>query len=61
MVDRTLYVIAVCSNPVRYASRYRLFEEFRGRMEATPGVRLVVVEQAFGDRRARNEDSIDTE
>lgn len=45
-----LHVIAVVSNPVRYASRYRLFHEFAERMQLTPNVRLVIVEQAFGER-----------
>lgn len=45
-----LYVIAVVSNPVRYESRYRLFREFKARMEATPNVNLICVEHAFGRR-----------
>lgn len=49
MIDRTLYVIAVVSNPVRWASRAKLYREFAERM-AVPGVQLVTVEQAFGDR-----------
>lgn len=46
----TLYVVAVVSNPERYASRYRLAQSFIARMEATPGVKLVVVEHQTGDR-----------
>lgn len=49
-MDRTLYVIAVVSNPVRYGSRYRLYREFAERMAKTTGVQLVTVEAAFGDR-----------
>lgn len=48
--DNTLYVIGVCSNPVRYHSRYRLAREWVKRMEATPNVKLFLVETAFGDR-----------
>lgn len=48
--DNTLHVIAVVSNPVRYSSRYRLYEEFAERMEAHDEVHLVTVEHAFGDR-----------
>lgn len=45
-----LYVISVISNPVRYKSRLRLYQEFAARMEATADVVLIRVEQAFGDR-----------
>ena len=45
-----LYVIAVVSNPVRYESRYRLFRDFKARMEATPNIQLICVEHAFGRR-----------
>ena len=48
--DNTLHVIAVCFNPVRYHSRFRLFAEFIERMKRTPAVNLVIVEAAFGDR-----------
>lgn len=50
MIDRTLYIIAVISNPIRYCTRDSLFEQFMQRMNSTPGARLIVVEQAFGDR-----------
>lgn len=46
---KDFYVIAVVSNPVRYASRYRLFQEFQAHM-ADMGAKLLVVEQAFGNR-----------
>lgn len=48
--DNTLHVIGVCSNPVRYHSRYRLAREWHEHMAATPNVRLHMVEAAFGDR-----------
>lgn len=48
--DNTLHVIAVCSNPVRWHSRYRLAREFIERMVKTNCVNLIVVEAAFGDR-----------
>ncbi len=48
--DSTLHVVAVCSNPVRYHSRYRLFREFVARMRATKNVQLHLVELAYGDR-----------
>ncbi len=45
-----LHVIAVISNPIRYASRLRLANEFIERMLAEPDVDLTVVEHAFGER-----------
>jgi hypothetical protein len=45
-----LYVIAVISNPVRYASRYRLYHDFAARMRREPNVILYTVEIAYGDR-----------
>ena len=48
--DESLYVIAVVSNPVGYASRYQLYREFEQRMLATPGVTLITVEQQINDR-----------
>ena len=47
-VDK-FYIIAVCSNPVRYHTRARLFEEFAKHM-ADVGAQLIVVECAYGDR-----------
>lgn len=44
-----LHVIAVVSNPMRYASRYRLYREFAERMQDA-GVTLWTCEMAFGDR-----------
>jgi hypothetical protein len=49
--DNTMHVIGVCSNPVRYHSRYRLFREWREAMEKTANVKVYVVEAAFGDRQ----------
>lgn len=46
---KNFYVIAPITNPARFASRYRLFEEFRARM-LRDGINLFVVEVAFGDR-----------
>lgn len=43
------HVISVISNPVRYRSRYDLYEQFERHMEAS-GAQLHVVELAFGDR-----------
>lgn len=43
------YVISVVSNPVRYQTRWRLFEQFKRHM-ADLGAKLIVVEQAFGKR-----------
>lgn len=43
-----LHVVAVISNPMRWASRVRLFREFMARM-LSDGVRLTVVECAYGD------------
>ena len=48
--DNTLHVIGVCSNPVRFHSRYRLAREWIAAMIATQCVHLTVVEAAFGDR-----------
>jgi hypothetical protein len=48
--DSTLHVIGVCSNPVRYHSRYRIAREWIKHMFETPNVQLHIVETAFGDR-----------
>jgi hypothetical protein len=44
------WVITVLSNPVRYKRRYELYWRFAEMCEHA-GVRLVTVEQAFGNRR----------
>jgi len=46
----TLHVIAVISNPYRFASRYRLYENFKAHMSTFSGIELWTVECAFGDR-----------
>lgn len=48
MIDE-FYVVTVISNPVRYQSRYRLYQEFKERMERA-GAKLFTVECAFGER-----------
>lgn len=45
-----LYVIAVMSNPVMFASRARLANEFVAQLKRTPNVVPVTVELAFGGR-----------
>jgi len=45
-----LHVIAVVSNPVRYASRYALYKKFKEHMELQPLVVLHTCEVAFGRR-----------
>lgn len=48
--ENVLHVIGVCSNPVRFHSRYRLAREWIEAMLNTKCVHLTVVEAAFGDR-----------
>lgn len=49
-LDRSkVVVVTPLMNPVRYQSRYRLFDEWLERMLKT-GVTIIVVEVAFGDR-----------
>lgn len=48
--ENTLHVIGVCSNPVRYHSRYRIAREWIKHMVGTKCVHLTIVEAAFGDR-----------
>lgn len=50
MGEDKLHVIAVISNPVRYASRYALYKKFREHMKSQPLVELHTVEIAFGER-----------
>jgi hypothetical protein len=47
-VDK-FYVISVCSNPIRYQSRWKLFKQFESHITKL-GAKLLVVEQAFGNR-----------
>jgi hypothetical protein len=44
-----LHVIAAISNPKRFESRYRLYNQFAAEMK-TAGANLLTVEAAFGDR-----------
>jgi hypothetical protein len=46
---QNLVVIAVCSNPVRFNSRYELYRRFAEAMDQA-GARMITVEQAFGER-----------
>lgn len=48
--DDTLHVVGVLSNPVRYHSRYRIGRSWIEHIQATPGVKLTLVEAAFGNR-----------
>jgi len=48
--DNTLHVVTTVTNPARWHSRYRLARDFIARMEATPNVKLYVVEGAYGER-----------
>lgn len=43
------YVIAVISNPARYATRYKLYLDFKERMKKA-GVKMLTVEASFGER-----------
>jgi hypothetical protein len=56
--NNTLHVVGVISNSPRYHSRYRLFREWMKEMEATPNVKLYVVELAFGDRHHEVTESV---
>lgn len=49
MRSELLHVITCVSNPIRWASRIRLFHQFAGHM-AQSGVQLTVVECALGER-----------
>jgi hypothetical protein len=51
MTDHSLYVVTSLFNPRQFASRYKLYNEFRERM-LHAGVKLVTVELAFSDRAA---------
>jgi hypothetical protein len=47
--DDKLYVVCAVSNPVRFESRFKLYQRFAKEMKAA-GVQLVTVEAAFGER-----------
>lgn len=48
-VPDPLYVVTMVSNPDRYRTRWKLYQDFAGMVECA-GVRLITVEVAFGDR-----------
>ena len=48
--DNTLHVIGVIENPMRYQSRYRIFQQWYKAMLATPNVKVYIVECSYGDR-----------
>lgn len=48
-MDKNLHVITVISNPVRYKSRYDLYNKFAKHIEDS-GAILTTVEMAYGDR-----------
>jgi hypothetical protein len=49
--DSTLHVVGVISNPARWNSRIRIAREWIEAMQATPNVKLYLVELAHGDRK----------
>jgi hypothetical protein len=55
--DNTLHVIGVCSNVVRWHSRYRLARQWIKEMQATQNVVVHVVEAVFKDRKPELESS----
>jgi hypothetical protein len=48
-VDK-FYCISICSNPVRYQTRWKLFKEYEKHITSL-GAKLIIVEQAFGNRQ----------
>lgn len=50
LADEILYVISVVSNPVRYKTRYKLFNEFVARMKKESRIQLITVELQHGER-----------
>ncbi len=48
--DNTLHVITPISNPRRFESRYRLYQNFAEYASKQPNVTLHTIEAAFGDR-----------
>jgi hypothetical protein len=48
--EQTLHVAVAYSNPFRWKTRIRLFNDFRRHVTALPNVRLYVGELAYGDR-----------
>jgi hypothetical protein len=56
MKAELLHVVTVVSNPVRWASRIKLYRDFEAHMLAS-GVRLTTVECAYGDRPFQVDDN----
>jgi len=54
--NNTLYVVGVCTNPVRFHSRYRLARKFIEKMAGTKNVHLTIVEGAYGARHHELDD-----
>lgn len=51
-MNRNLYIITSIFNPFGFASRYRLYENFKRHMEES-GAKLFTIEAAFGDQPFR--------
>ena len=49
--NNTLFVVVPVSNVARYQSRYRLARQCIAKFAATPNVKVIVVEAAYGDRQ----------
>ncbi len=47
MIDNTLHVIMVVSNPCQYATRYVLAKEFLYRMQSEPNIIIYIVELVY--------------
>ncbi len=50
-IEEPLYVIGVMSNSARYHSRVRLARNWLEQMNATPGVKVYLVEAVYGDNK----------
>lgn len=48
--DKTLHVAVAYSNPYRWTTRQRLFNDFRRHMAGMPNIKLYVGELAYGER-----------
>ncbi len=53
-----LYIVTMISNPVRYSSRYRLYNDFKERIKKYD-VSLMTAEIAFGNRPFEITDAAD--
>lgn len=49
-IDSPLYIVSVIYNPIRYRSRWKLYEDFK-RMVEKSGAILYTAEVAFGERK----------